>query len=437
MSDLHIEHASKQQDTSLDDLERANNEKLQTLARALVSALYMLVRSVKMYEPDNAVFEKPLRQLIDTVTAILQKEGRVELLGVKNSFYLNGMLVKVDMASLDNIKLLLEELRAKDVTGFSCTRPLAFAELKNFIAIFASDQNESAGEEGLHAKRLVTLKLAQWSKLKNKLENDQDESEAKLDRKKYALTCYARAVFFAQKYLESIQVGKPLNTSKALRIIQDFIDVVYDQKAHFLGLTTTRVDRQYLAYHQVNTCLAALVFGSELGLTKPQLRDLGYVALFHDSGMGTIADKVTAHRGKLDEQAKSLIAKAPLVAVRNILKEKSINRATLLRLVATVEHKVDFGAAVKDEVGNIEMIIPKGKLGLYSRIIAICATFDALTSKRAFRDAYSPEIALMLMWTEMRQRFDPNLLQVFMRVMAITPVRILTKRQQSLRIGLL
>ncbi len=437
MADLHIEQLSTHEPSSLEASERASNEKLQQLARSMVSSLYMLIRSIKMYEADNSVFEKPMQQLIETTTLVLQKEGRLDFLGVKQAFYLNSMLIKVDMASLDNVKLLLEEFHSKDVAGFNLTRQLTLTELRHFISLFASDQHEMAQEDGFGKKRLISLKIAQWSKLKHKLESENDESEAKLDRKKFALTCYARAVFFTQKYLESLRAQKPLNTSKSLRVIQDLIDIVYDQKVHFLGLSTTRVDGQYLAYHQVNTCLIALVFGNELGLTKPQLRDLGYIALFHESGLGLVDDSILSSPGKLDAAARALVAKAPLVAVQNILKEKTISRATLLRLVATVEHKSDFGAAIKDTVGNIEVIINKEKLGLYSRLIAMCATFDALTSKRAFRDAYAPEVALMLMWTELRHRFDPELLQVFMRVMAITPIRILTKRQQSLHVGML
>ena len=83
------------------------------------------------------------------------------------------------------------------------------------------------------------------------------------------------------------------------------------------------------------------------------------------------------------------------------------------------------------------MIIPKANLGLYAKLIAICATYDALTSKRPFRDAYGPEVALMLMWTEMRHKFDPDLLKVFMRVMAIQPIKVLSKRQQNLMVGAL
>src|SRR3712207_8992193 len=98
------------------------------------------------------------------------------------------------------------------------------------------------------------------------------------------MTVYSRAVFFLTKYLESVQAGKPMNTAKALRIVQDFVDISYEQKTHFLGMTTLKKsEADYLVYHQVNVCLMSIVFGQELGLTKAQLRDLGYPAPFHSS----------------------------------------------------------------------------------------------------------------------------------------------------------
>ncbi len=422
---------------AIDQAGRAHDEKLQGLARSLVSSLYMLVRSAKLYDPDNAVFDKPLVQLRDAMNAIIQREGKLELFGVQQSIYLNGMLVKVDASALDNVKTLLDELRGKDVAGFTLFRSVSGEELKNFIWIFAKDQTQAAPEEGLSGKRLISMRLASWSKLKDRLEHERDESEAKLDRKKYALTCYARVVFFVRKYVDSLRAERPVNTSRALRLVQDLVDLSFDHRTHFLGLTTTRTDSEYLVYHQVNTCLMAIVLGAELGMTKPQLRDLGYIALFHDAGMAMLPDALLAKSGALTEPEKAQVTKAPLMTVRNILRERSFNRATLLRLITVFEHKVEFGTAVKDDEGNVQMILPKSDLGLYARIIAICSTYDALTSKRPFRDAYGPQVALMLMFSELRNKFDPDLLRVFMKVMAIQPVRVLSKRQQKLKVGLI
>ena len=416
---------------------RGYSEKLQTLARGLVSSLYMLVRSVKMYDPENAVFEKPLLQMQSIINQIISKEGRLELVGVKDSFYLNNMLVKVDLNSIDNQRYLLGEMRAKDVGGISLNKPVTVPDLKNFVWIFSKDQAGSSEEDGLAGRKLLNMKVAKFSRLKEKLNRDdlQNPDDQKVDRKKYAMTVYARAVFFLSRYLESVQAGKPLSTAKALRLVQDFVDISFEQKTHFLGMTTMKREADYLVYHQVNVCLMSIVFGQELGLTKAQLRDLGYIALFHDAGMVTIPEGLATKRGALSVEEKALIQKAPLISVRNILMEKGFSRSTLLRVVTTFEHKADFGTAVRDGRGNIEMVIPKTNVGAYAKIISICDTYDALTSRRPYRDAYGPEVALMLMWTEMRHKFDPELLQVFMRVMAIQPVKVLSRRQQSMTLG--
>ncbi|MCY1041981.1 hypothetical protein OV208_11705 [Corallococcus sp. bb12-1] len=427
---------SHNQEENLSEYGREHNEKLQSLSRSMLAGLYMLVRSVKMYDPENAVFEKPLHQLQDIINQIIGKEGRLELAGVKDSFYLNGMLVKVDLNSIENQRYLLAEMRAKDVGGITLTKPVTVQELKNFVWIFSKEQSTAAEEDGLSGRKLLNMRVAKFSKLKEKLNKDMDNpGDMKVDRKKYAMTVYARAVFFLQKYLESVRAGKPIGSSRALRLVQDFVDISYDQRTHFLGMTTQKREDDYLVYHQVNVALMCIVFGAELGLTKPQLRDLGYIALFHDAGMTTLPEELSTKRGALTADEKVTVARAPLISVRNILMEKGFSRSTLLRVVTTFEHKTDYGTAVRDARGNIQMIIPKTNLGVYAKLIAICDAYDALTSRRPYRDAYGPEVALMLMWTEMRQKFDPELLSVFMRVMAIQPIKVLSRRQQQISVS--
>jgi HD-GYP domain-containing protein (c-di-GMP phosphodiesterase class II) len=420
-----------------DDAASAGNEKLQAMGRSLISGLYMLVRSVKMYDPDNAVFEKPLAQLEETMNQIVRRDGKLELLSLKETFLLNGQIAKVDLAAIDNVRFLLAEMRERDIGGFTVVRPVNLSELKGFLRHFTKVRFPSDERAGTEGKKLVSLSVTRWSKLRERLEGKAAEGDAKIDRKKYALTCYGRAIVFLRHYIDSTKISNPIATAKAIRIIHDLVDLSIDQRTHFLGLTSTRSEADYLVYHQVNTCLIAIVFGAELGLTKTQLSDLGYCALFHDAGVAAVPEEILSKHSALSPEERDVIRKAPLVAVRNILREKVITRTTLLRLVTTFEHAVEFGTAVRDGQGNVQMIIPKSNLSAYAKIIAIGATYDALTSRRPFRDAYSPEVALMLMWTELRNKFDPDLLQVFMKVMAIQPIRVLTKRQQTLSIGVL
>src|SRR3954464_15469146 len=114
----------QEKEEDLSEFGRAHNEKLQVLGRSLVSGLYMLIRSVKMYEPENAVFEKPLSQLQEVINLIIGRERKLELVAVKDSFYLNNMLVKVDLSALDNVRYLRKELQEKDVGGMLLDGPI-------------------------------------------------------------------------------------------------------------------------------------------------------------------------------------------------------------------------------------------------------------------------------------------------------------------------
>lgn len=418
----------------INTLAREHSEKLQQHARAVISSMYMLIRSVKLYDPDNAIFAKPLELLKDTINILISADGKLELQIVKESFYLNNMLVKVDANSLDNVRQLIKEMQEKDVGGFTLTRPVNIQELKNFVWIFSKEQTEKANEDGIGSKKLLEIKVAKWSKIKEKLDQAEDEADQKIDRKKYAMTVYARAIVFMQKYMSALRENKPMSSRSMSRVVQDLVDICFEQRTHFLGMTSTRSESEYLVYHSVNSALLAIVFGNELGLAKAQLKDLGNIALFHDVGLARVPQELMQKRGVLTAEEKKTIARAPLDAVKAILAERGLSRANILRLVTTNEYVQDFGTAVRDSRGNIQMIIPKSNLGVYSKIVSIVHNYDALTSKRPYRDAYGPEIALTLMWTEMRHKFDPELLKVFMKVMAIQPIKVL-KQGSTVGIG--
>jgi len=65
------------------------------------------------------------------------------------------------------------------------------------------------------------------------------------------------------------------------------------------------------------------------------------------------------------------------------------------------------------------LVPPEGALpeiGLPGRILAICESFDALTTARPFRPARAPREAVRIMSTEQLFRFDPQLLDLFGKI---------------------
>ena len=321
---------------------------------------------------------------------------------------------------------------------FSTNRPITSAEIRDFLYIFSPDDRGRSSEDDEEGDNPPALKLAQYAKVKeilDKLESEPDLDQ-RVDRKKYLLTVYARAVFFMRKYLERLAEDKEaLPFAKAGRLVQDIVDLCFDVQTHFLGVTTTRADDDYLPHHAVNTALLSVVFGKELGLDKRQLHELGMAALFSGIGMVGVPEDILLRRAPLSDEQRRVIDLHPLRSARRILATRGLDKTTMTRVVATYESRVDYAMPRRGSDGSIELVMPKHGLGAYGRIIAICDTYDALTSKRPFREAYGPEIALALMSSELKYRFDPELLRVFMKVMAIQPIKILGHGDARLRIA--
>lgn len=419
--------------------QRGRDTKLQQLGRQTISTLYMLVRNVKMYDPDNDIFIQPfdnLRQAINTIVAV---DGAYQLQAVNTTVYVNGKQIQLDFASLDNVRFLTEEFKNRDVGGFNVTRPVQVQELKDFIWIFSAANDKDADEDGAQGKKLLNIKIGKFARIQEQLDKQEDaaiEAEQKVDRKKYAMTVYARAVYYMRRFIERLQSGGQLPSMQpAQRVVQDFVDICVEQRSHFLGMTTTRSIEDYLMYHSVNSCLIAIVFGHELGLSRSQMHELGMAALFHDIGMAEIDQDLINKRRTLTKEERRRIDLFPLHTVKTLLKGRSLDSQMTRRIIAAYESKVDYSMPMKDAQGNVRLVMPKIELGLYGSVINVAACYDALTSARPFREAYGPEVALTLMMSDMMYKFDPFLLKVFMKVMAIQPVRVLQPGQQNISFG--
>ena len=169
-------------------------------------------------------------------------------------------------------------------------------------------------------------------------------------------------------------------------------------------------------------------------MSRPQLHELGMAALFHDIGMAEIPENILSKPKGLSKEERRTVDLFPLLTVKTMLKGRMMDASVVKRMVASYESKVDYSLPMKQPDGNVKLMLPKVELGVYGKMISICATYDALTSARPFREAYGPEVAMTLMVGDMKYKFDPVLLKVFMKVMAIQPVKIM-KKGTSIEIG--
>lgn len=417
---------------------RGRDAKLQALGRQAVSTLYMLVRNVRMYDPENEIFVQPLDGLRTAINTIIAVEGQFQLNAINTVVYINDKQLPLDFSALENVRHLTEQFKSRDVGGFNVNRPIQLQELKDFIWIFSPQNDTDPDEDGAKGRKLANIKVGRFQKIVDALdkqESDAIDAERKVDRKKYSMMVYARAVFYMRTFVERLNNGGQLpSMAPASKLIREFIDISSENRNHFLGMTTTRSIDDYLLFHSVNTCLISIIVGQELGMDRAELHELGLAALFHDIGMAKIDEDIVNKKRQLTKEERRVIDLYPLHTVKTLLKGRMLDMSMIKRVIAAYEAKVDYSVPMQDANGNLKLMLPKVELGIFGRIISIVACYDALTSARPFREAYGPEVAMTLMVSDMKYKFDPWLLKVFMTIMAIQPVKILDKAESTVHL---
>lgn len=406
-------------------LGKGREAKLQALGTQAVGTLYLIVRNVRMYDPDNAIFAQPLEVLRETINTVIAYDRKFDLQAAGTMLALNGQLLRVEFSSLENVRYLTNELKQRDLGGFYVERPVQLEDLKVFLRTFTAG---GAHDDEARLGGSVAIKATKYRAIVARLKEESDkaiEAGRRIDRKKYALTVYARAVYFMRHFLERVQSGGDLpNVMPASRILRDLVDLYRDQSDHFLGMTLTRNSGDYLAFHSVNTTLLCIVLGTELGLSRNQLLDLGKAALFHDIGVVGADSAVLNKQGGLTREERALITKNPLYAAKIMLKGRPLDLSALKCILAAHEAKQHYSVPETDASGVTRWVkVPH--LGVFGRMIHIASCFDALTSARPYREAFTPENALGIMHSQMKHEFDPGLLDVFTALFARQVVKAL------------
>ncbi len=155
--------------------------------------------------------------------------------------------------------------------------------------------------------------------------------------------------------------------------------------------------------HNYRVTIYAIRFAEILKLPDAQIRKLIAGAFLHDVGKIGIRDNILLKPAGLTSEEFEIMRTHVLLGADIISRSKWLAGA---REVVEFHHeKFDGSGYIKGLAGNA---IP-----LNARIFAIVDVFDALTSKRPYKEPFSFDQAMKLMKPDSGKRFDPDLLSVF------------------------
>jgi len=146
------------------------------------------------------------------------------------------------------------------------------------------------------------------------------------------------------------------------------------------------------------------------------IRDVFRFAPMHDIGKVGIEDSILLKPGKLSAEERREMEKHPLIGARVLERcEQQVNALghsvfkTGIEIAGAHHEKFDGSGYPNKRSGNA---IP-----LSARIVAAADVFDALTSKRPYKEAWPIEKALVVMKEESGKHFDPDVIDALFSVM--------------------
>lgn len=175
-----------------------------------------------------------------------------------------------------------------------------------------------------------------------------------------------------------------------------------------LGRAAEYKDNQ-TGMHVIRMSHYAKLLGRAAGLSEDEAEMLLNAAPMHDIGKIGIPDQILLKPGSLNDEEKAVMRKHPEFGAA-IIGQHNNELLKLAYTVALTHHEKWDGTGYPQKLAgeNIPYV---------GRIVAIADVFDALTSARPYKAAWSDEDALAMMEKQSGRHFDPQLMKIFREIM--------------------
>jgi HD-GYP domain-containing protein (c-di-GMP phosphodiesterase class II) len=183
------------------------------------------------------------------------------------------------------------------------------------------------------------------------------------------------------------------------------------EKAYLESIETLRFTVEakdtYTKGHSDRVSEYSVLIGKKLGLPNKDLETLKIGGLFHDIGKIGISDSILLKNGKLTNEEYDEIKRHPIIG-KNILSNAAIFQ-NIIPIVLYHHERFDgkgypYGISDKD--------IP-----FLARIVAVADAFDAMTSKRSYRDELGLDYVKNEIKNKMGTQFDPIVATTFLDIL--------------------
>jgi putative two-component system response regulator len=208
-----------------------------------------------------------------------------------------------------------------------------------------------------------------------------------------------------------IDLNELLARTRSLLRLKQYTDELENAEAVLFSLAHSIEARDpYTHGHCERLAEMSARMGERLGVTEEQIKALRRAGVVHDIGKVAVADSILLKPGPLTPEEAKVMQKHPVVGERICAPLKTFR---LVLPIIRHHHEKHDGTGYPDGLQGEE--IP-----LTARILQLSDVYDALTTDRPYKVAFTPEVALDLMEEESeRGWWDRELFEAFREMIRV------------------
>lgn len=173
-----------------------------------------------------------------------------------------------------------------------------------------------------------------------------------------------------------------------------------------LGIASEYRDKE--TYNHLNRMSNyTYILAKGLKYSESKAQNLKYAAMMHDVGKLGIPDSILQKPGKLTAEERKIMELHTVIGA-NILKGSNSHLLQKAAKIALTHHE-------KWDGTGYPLGLKGHKIPIEGRIVALADVFDALFSKRVYKEAFSIEKVLSILENQKGKHFDPKLIDILIK----------------------
>jgi HD-GYP domain-containing protein (c-di-GMP phosphodiesterase class II) len=246
-------------------------------------------------------------------------------------------------------------------------------------------------------------------------EEEPDEFDTKEIREnKGSYREYAVLIQRLDRVFSHVSTGIALDSLTINELTSQLLNAIRGERDRFVGyILGGKISGYELAKSSVNSAILSAMIAQELLLPPHKVMQIITGALLHDIGMLKLPKEIMAKQGGLSQEEIRVMHTHPLLTYRIIAKE--LNYPDQVGFVALQHHERWDGQGYPSSLSG-------ENIDIGARILSVTDAFEAMVSKKPYRNSMVGYEAMKALLSDNQSRFDPDVLKAFIAIMGIYPI---------------